>query len=119
MVCRLIGLFLLIGLLAWAGLSLAANPLRVQVRTIYPQHMKTVGEAAQYLLEPTGYTLTLNPRIEPDAQAIAMRQIRPQAEGNTTVVLEEALLLLAGDDCRLIVDHPHKLVTFEKIERGQ
>lgn len=31
------------------------DPLAVWVRTVYPEDITTVGEAVQYLLEPTGY----------------------------------------------------------------
>jgi len=115
MVYRLTILLMLFGV----GSALAFNPFRAQVRTVYPTTIKTVGEAAQYLIEPAGYTLLLDPAVSKDAQEIAERPVGARAGGTAAIPLEEALLLLIGDESNLVVDHPHRLITFEKIKEDQ
>jgi hypothetical protein len=116
MVHRITILIAIVGVL-WAGIALASNKdLRVNIRAKYPTELITVAQATNYLLEPVGYSFITRGDIAPDARDIGNRQIRATAESNNIIPLEDALLLLAGDDCRLIVDYEHKLVSFEKIK---
>lgn len=94
------------------------NPFRVRVRASYPQGMKTVGEAASHLLETIDYRLILTPPAPPEAREISRAGIGPLARSGDVMPLEDALLLLVGERNRVVVDHVHRLVTFEEIPGG-
>jgi hypothetical protein len=87
------------------------NRLRMRVVVNFPPDVTTVGESARYLLEPTDYKLATLPDLH--ASQILTRPLAPQARSNMLQTIEDALLLLSGDDTRLLVDHEHKLVAFE------
>lgn len=90
------------------------DPLSIYVRTTYPQNMRTVAEAAEYVLEPTGYHLTTSRIASRTAARLAAQPIPPIARLNRTMPIIDALQLLVGLDHWVIVDPQHKLVTFQE-----
>ena len=94
------------------------NPFRIRVRASYPLGMRTVEQGANYLLDTIDYRLILHPPAPAEARRIAGMSIGPLARTGGIVPLEEALLLLVGENNQVVVDHEHKLVTFEQIPGG-
>lgn len=91
------------------------NPLRIQTRMQWPSHVDTIGEAARYVLAPTGYQLVTMPPAPREAVAITTRPISPQAIQFRTLPIDEALLAIAGPGIKLVVDTQNKLVSFGHI----
>lgn len=88
------------------------NPLTLFVRTVYPEDVQTVGEAAQYLLETSDYLLVTDYPASSSAQKIAQRKIPPIAKVHRTMPLVDALQLLIGEGNWVVVDHVNRLVSF-------
>jgi conjugative transfer region protein (TIGR03748 family) len=96
-----------------AGVALAMNPLRLQVQLRLPAEARTVGAAVRYLLEPSGYRLI--GAASQDAQVILARPVPARVRSPALVAIDDALLRVAGEDVRLVVDHANRLVTFERM----
>lgn len=90
------------------------DPLSLYVRTVWPEDVKTVSAAVSYLLEPTGYRLTLNYPAPSDALKLAERSIPPIAKLHRTMPMVDAIQLLIGLDNYVIIDHRNKLVSFSR-----
>ncbi len=88
------------------------NPLRVTIKTSIPQGVKTVGEAIEYLLVRSGYSL-----IEPEGMGIDVQQLMeldlPQVHRKLgPITLDIALNTLSGEGYDLIVDPVHRKISF-------
>lgn len=89
------------------------DPLRMNVIMQFPTNVKTVQQAAQYLLETAKYKLVLNPTDPDGARQIFSRTLLPQDANGTLQTIENALLQIGGDDTVLIIDRENKLISFE------
>ncbi|HBO1496114.1 TPA: hypothetical protein L4F09_006202 [Pseudomonas aeruginosa] len=110
----------LLAFMALPALSVAAeqpqqpvyvDPLSLYVRTSWPEDVKTIGQAARYVLEPTGYRFVTQYPAPSDAIKFANRAIPPIVKLHRTMPVIDALQLLVGVDNYVIVDHNHKLVS--------
>lgn len=90
------------------------DPLSLYTRTVYPEDVKTVGDAARYLLEPSGYRLVTNYPAPKDAVSIAGESIPPIAKIHRTMPVIDALQILIGNDHWIIIDRNHKLISFSE-----
>jgi hypothetical protein len=91
----------------------AIPPLELRTRLVLPPDIKTVAQAAQYLLEPTGYKLVLSCRYCPtDSAAIATKPISPLGLKSQVTTIERALILVAGSNVRLQIDDDAKIVSY-------
>lgn len=98
-----------------AHASARVNRLKVGTLVEFDTHKGTVGDAIGYLLEPVHYRLTTR-TVDPMASAgILRRPIPPIAARSGVMSIESALLLLIGDDHRLVVDHVHRLIAIERM----
>lgn len=88
------------------------NRLTLFVRTVYPEDVETVGDAAQYLLDASGYLLVTDYPASRSAQKIAQRKVPPIAKVHRTMPLVDALQLLIGEGNWVVVDHVNRLVSF-------
>ena len=90
----------------------AFDPMRIQIRTVLPKEIKTVGDAAQYYADVIGYRLeTLYPAPE-ESSLIAAEQISPLFFTNSVLAVDDAILALLREPYVLIIDHEHKLFSF-------
>ena len=89
------------------------DPLRLNVVMQFPANVKTVQQAAQYLLETANFKLVLNPADPDGSRQIFARSLLPQDIDGSLQTIENALLLIGGDDTVLIIDRANKLITFE------
>lgn len=90
------------------------DPLSLYARTVYPEDVKTVGEAARYLLEPTGYRLVTAYPAPSDAVRLVNERIPPVAKIHRTMPIVDALQLLIGTDHWIVVDRNHMLISFSE-----
>lgn len=104
----------------------AAKPARPDlrsqtVRMTLPPDARTVGDAAEYLLEGSGYSLVLFcKRCPKAAPRLAAEPVSPLAfaKPNEITSATRALLLILGEGRRLFVDDELRLVTFDRIGAG-
>lgn len=89
------------------------DPLHMNVIMQFPSNVKTVQQAAQYLLETAKYKLVLNPADPEASRQILSRSLLPQDVDGSLQTIENALLLIGGDDTILIIDRTNKLISFE------
>ena len=94
------------------------NRLKLNVTTVLPPEVKTVGEAAFYLTFPAGYSLLTKSPAPQESEAIAARPVSPLFPRGRMMTIESALLELIGSDARLVVDHEHRLYSFEWHKEG-
>ena len=88
------------------------DPMRIQIRTVLPKEIKTVGDAAQYYADVIGYRLeTLYPAPE-ESSRIAAEQVSPLFFTNDILAVDDAILALLREPYVLIIDHEHKLFSF-------
>ena len=87
------------------------DPLSLSVRMIWHENIKNVGQAVQYILEPSGYRVTLSPR---DSEKIANKKLPAIAKVKRTIPIIDVIQILIVLDNTIIVDHKHKLVSFQK-----
>jgi type IV pili sensor histidine kinase/response regulator len=90
------------------------NPLKALVTLHFPQRqVRTVGDALHYLLRPSGYQLAEADASDP-AVPILLTQPLPEVQRHLgPCTLQTALMTLAGPVYRLVVDFPHRRVSFE------
>lgn len=94
------------------------NRLKQGVILNLPPQVISVKIAANYFLAPTGYTLVI-PDTNPQQTAnIISRSPSPIVSDGSFVSVDKALILLAGNDVDLVVDHLHKYVTYEMHNKG-
>jgi len=105
--------------------AFALDSFHLKVRTSYPSSMKTVYEATQYILEPTGYKLVISSNYAEDAYKISSLPITPMARTVRTMSIYDAMQALIGVNNTIVIDHENKMVSFltgvhtnNSIERG-
>jgi hypothetical protein len=90
------------------------NPLKVGTLVEFDTRAQTVGDAFGSMLEPVRYRVTdrtVDPLV---SEEVLRRRVPPIAARAGVMPIEQALLLLIGDDHRLVVDHAHRLVAIER-----
>ena len=89
------------------------NPMNLVLPHISFKHnIKSVGQAINYLLSDTGYTLT---RHHPDKRVLKLFRLPlPKIHRNMgPLTLAQSLTVLAGEPWRLSVDPINRLVSFQ------
>ncbi|MDA8095692.1 MAG: hypothetical protein M0T84_17650 [Betaproteobacteria bacterium] len=89
------------------------DPLRIGTIMHFGPDIRTVGEAAQSILQPTGFQLVLPSEDPSDTVAILDAPLPPEAQDAGLMSVKAGLLRLIGRRNRLVVDPRHKLVAFE------
>lgn len=90
------------------------DSLTVYMRTVWPEDVKTVRQAVDYLLEPTGYRLVTRYPAPREAALLVDKPIPPIAKMHRTMPVIDVLQMLVGLDSYVVVDHAHHLVSFQK-----
>lgn len=86
----------------------------VSVRTVWPEEVKTVRQASQYILDTIGYRLVTEYPAPTDANKLANQKMPPIAKVHRTMPIIDVLQMLIGFDNYVVVDHAHRLVSFTK-----
>lgn len=107
------------GVAGTTSLSTAAavggNRLKVGTLVEFDPRRGNVGDAINFVLEPVRYRLT-HRTVDPLVSAAVLRRPIPPVAANAGVMsIEAALLLLIGDEHRLVVDHAHRLIAIERM----
>ena len=92
-----------------AQVDLLAATLNIR----FPDHIQTIGEAVDYLLQRSGYRLADPTAIDPAAQALLALPLPTVHRHLGPMPLHQALETLAGPAFRLIQDPVHRLVSFK------
>lgn len=96
----------------------APNRLKVGTRVDFDPRRGTVGDAIGFLLEPVHYHLTMR-TVDPLISSAVLRRPVPAIAAHAGVMsIESALLLLIGDENRLVVDHANRLIAIERLPAG-
>ncbi|KQV92783.1 hypothetical protein [Rhizobacter sp. Root1221] len=90
------------------------NPLKVGTFVAFDPRTNTVGDAIASVLMPVRYRIT-DRTVDPLASATVLRRpVSPIVANAGVMSIESAVLLLIGEDHRLVVDHTHRLVAIER-----
>jgi len=98
------------------GSAYGFDAMRIQIRTVLPSEIATIGAAAQYYADVTGYRLTTAFPAPAESNQIAAEQISPLAFTDKVLAVEDAILALLREPYQLVIDHEHKLFSFEQGE---
>ena len=90
------------------------DPLSVYMRTVWPDNIRTIRAAVNYLLEPTGYRLVTSHPAPREASLLVDKPLPPIARMQRTMPVVDALQLLVGLDNYVVIDRAHRLVSFQK-----
>jgi type IV pili sensor histidine kinase/response regulator len=90
------------------------DTLHVSARTIYPPELNTVGQAAEWLLEPLGYHIITDFPAPTSAKSILQQPIPTAAKMHRTMPVTHVLQLLIGEGNTIVVDRKNRLITFSK-----
>ena len=94
------------------------NRLKVGTVVEFDKRTRNVGDAMNFLLAPVRYRVT-NRTVDAAAAGSVMRRPVPVAAMDAGVMsIESALLLLIGEENRLVVDHRNRLVAVERTPPG-
>ena len=100
---------------------LTATPTEAQAKLLattvtvrLPVRIQTVGEAARYLLQRSGYRLAALESVGPDTVALFALPLPAVHRHLGPMTLREALETLAGPAFHLVQDPVHRLITFER-----
>ncbi len=89
------------------------DPLTLAVRTVWGPEIKTVQDAVDWIIEPTGYRLTTQYPAPTESARIAQKTLPPVIKMHRTMPIIDALQLLAGMDNTVIIDKRNKLISFQ------
>lgn len=90
------------------------NPLLAVIDVQIPDNIVTVKDSAQYLLQFSGYQLSQTVSHEPHVAALLQHPIPEVHRHFEQVLLRDALLALAGNGYRLLVDPVNRWVAFQR-----
>jgi hypothetical protein len=91
----------------------ALPPLERITRLQLPAYVHTVQDAAEYLLEPSGYRLvTTCPHCPSEGPEIARKPVSPLGLHPQLTTITRAVLLISGSGVHLLVDDDAKQVAF-------
>ncbi len=97
----------------------AINRLRVGTVVQFDARTRTVGDAMNSLLLPVRYRLTTR-TVDPAVSNTVMRRPLPVAAREAGLMtIEQALLMLIGEEHRIVVDHRARLVAIERATAAQ
>lgn len=99
--------------LAQAAPQTSIDPLTLSVRTVWGPEIKTVRDAVDWVIEPTGYRFTTRYPAPRAAAAIARRTLPPVIKMHRTMPIIDALQLLAGVDNTVVIDKRNRLISFQ------
>jgi hypothetical protein len=94
------------------------NRLKVGTLVEFDKRTRSVGEAVNGLLSPVRYQLTNRTVDSAVAGNVLRRPVPPAAMDAGVMSIEAALLLLIGEENRLVVDHRNRLVAIERMPPG-
>jgi type IV pili sensor histidine kinase/response regulator len=103
--------------------TLPALPSQAQIQLLsaivhvaFPTSVITVGQAVDYLLQPSGYRLSPQGTAEPIRETLLNLPLPEPHRALGPMPLKTALETLAGPAFRLVEDPVHRLVSFERCE---
>jgi len=103
--------------------TVPASPTQAQIQLLsaivnvaFPASVVTVGQAARYLLQPSGYRLSPQGTSERIRETLLNLPLPEPHRALGPMPMQTALETLAGPAFRLVEDPVHRLVSFERCE---
>lgn len=103
--------------------TVPASPTQAQIQLLsaivnvaFPTSVITVGQAVDYLLQPSGYRLSPQGTSESIRETLLGLPLPEPHRALGPMLLKTALETLAGPALRLVEDPVHRLVSFERCE---
>ena len=95
-----------------------AKPLQNHINVVFPTQIKTIGQAMQYLLAGSGWSLATGQSVDP-MQATLLAQPLPEVQRElSNCPLWHAMSVLADQDVyQMELDRPNRLIAFVLKER--
>lgn len=94
--------------------SAQVNLLSAMVSVQFPASVVTVGQAVDYLLQPSGYRLAFEAAADSSREILLELPLPEPHRALGPMPLQAALETLAGPAFRLVEDPVHRLVSFER-----
>lgn len=88
------------------------NPLKVLVNTRIPNSVQTVGQAVDFLLLRSGYSLAHRSVMTPEAKTLLGHPLPEIHRHLGPLTLDKALKTLAGDAFELVVDPINRRIAY-------
>lgn len=89
------------------------EPLATVIKVQLPRELKTIQQAIEYLLAPTGYSLADVSNSDPYIDVL-YKSLIPEAQRDIGFLsIEDALRMLAGEPWELVEDPVSRLISFE------
>ncbi len=90
------------------------NPLLTVVQVHFPREVETVGDAVNYWISYSGYSLVSDEKVSVELKEV-LKQKLPQSDRNLgPLTIKDGLKVLVGQDVfDLVCDPLHRLVSFE------
>ncbi len=88
------------------------NLMLQTVQTIFPPSVKTVGQAIEYILRNSGYTLAPLDKAAPEAKKLFAMNLPIVDRNFGPMTLQDALKTLVGDSFGLRIDRLNRQVSF-------
>ena len=101
------------------GGEMHLDPLKIPTRLVNISEHRTVQDAIEYYIEPIDYRFVKVHPAPSEAIFIASKPIPPQAKKLGMVTIERALLLLIGENNKVLVDHKNKLISVEPMNKPE
>lgn len=92
------------------------NLLQVVIDTEIPQSAKTVGEAIEFLLMRSGYTLAAESKQGNHVKQLLSKPLPHAHRKIGPVMLKDALMMLVGKAYWMKVDPVHRLIAFDTVK---
>lgn len=90
------------------------NPLLTIIDVHIPKAIITVHDSAEYLLQFSGYRLSHTTPVNTQVSALEQQWIPEAHRHFSNVILRDALITLAGQGYRLLVDPIKRVVAYER-----
>ncbi|HAV1520161.1 TPA: hypothetical protein JG825_003480 [Vibrio parahaemolyticus] len=95
------------------------DPLSMNVDLVFPKYVMTVGDAIQYLLLPTGYSVPSNSEWLDPAFVIVGKQPLPINQKKIKGSVKDVLKALTGERFIVVRDDVNRLVAMDYMERWE
>ncbi len=96
-----------------------ADLLLAMIRVTMPAKIDTVGKAVRYLLRRSGFELAGRGAMQPEVAQILGKKLPQVHRKLGPMTLEDALLVLVGPAFRLDVDHVHRVINYQLVDRRE
>lgn len=107
-------LLMTIGLFSIVTASAAINPLNAQIRTVFPESVKTVHQYIDYILDGSGYTFYQGENAPKAAKRVGAGTPKGLIVSDVIMSRKDAILMIIGEAYSLVIDHANNQVSIAR-----